>query len=113
MLVLNSSNLKHHPHKSLHTYSLSCFSYLKCNKNNCFCLVSFVFLQSNFDISILSLSLSLSLSGVKMFAETGLLFPYLQNYSHEFQQLEEYCMTHKSNASMVPSIFLSCNFQLL
>lgn len=35
-----------------------------------------------------------------MFAETGLLFPYLQNYSHEFQQLEEYCMTHKSNASM-------------
>ncbi|CAK8570164.1 unnamed protein product [Lathyrus sativus] len=35
-----------------------------------------------------------------MFAETGLLFPYLQNYSQEFQQLEEYCMTHKSNASM-------------
>ncbi|XP_027339253.1 uncharacterized protein LOC113853022 [Abrus precatorius] len=35
-----------------------------------------------------------------MFAETGLLFPYLQNFSQELQQLEESCMTHKSNASM-------------
>ncbi|KAK7320847.1 hypothetical protein VNO77_30698 [Canavalia gladiata] len=35
-----------------------------------------------------------------MFAETGLLFPYLQNFSQELQQLEEYCMTQKSNASM-------------
>ncbi|KAK7293771.1 hypothetical protein RJT34_16644 [Clitoria ternatea] len=35
-----------------------------------------------------------------MFAETSLLFPYLQNFSQELQQLEEYCMTQKSNASM-------------
>ncbi|RDX67692.1 Zinc finger protein CO3 [Mucuna pruriens] len=35
-----------------------------------------------------------------MFAETGLLFPYFRNFSQEFQQLEEYCMTQKSNASM-------------
>ncbi|KAK7384999.1 hypothetical protein VNO78_30706 [Psophocarpus tetragonolobus] len=35
-----------------------------------------------------------------MFAETGLLFPYFRNFSQEFQQLEEYCMTQKSNDSM-------------
>ncbi|XP_020239785.1 uncharacterized protein LOC109818663 [Cajanus cajan] len=35
-----------------------------------------------------------------MFAEAGLLFPYFRNFTQEFQQLEEYCMTQKSNASM-------------
>ncbi|KAJ7965358.1 Zinc finger protein CONSTANS-like protein [Quillaja saponaria] len=35
-----------------------------------------------------------------MYAETGLLFPYFQNFSQELQQLEEYCKTQKSNASM-------------
>ncbi|KAJ7959334.1 Zinc finger protein CONSTANS [Quillaja saponaria] len=35
-----------------------------------------------------------------MYAETGILFPYLQNFSQELQQLEEYCKTQKSNASM-------------
>ncbi|TKY55981.1 Zinc finger protein CONSTANS 12 [Spatholobus suberectus] len=35
-----------------------------------------------------------------MFAETGFLLPYFRNFSQEFQQLEEYCMTQKSNASM-------------
>ncbi|XP_014505296.1 uncharacterized protein LOC106765256 [Vigna radiata var. radiata] len=35
-----------------------------------------------------------------MFAETELLFPYFRNFSQEFQQLEEYCMTQKSCASM-------------
>ncbi|XP_061356170.1 putative zinc finger protein CONSTANS-LIKE 11 [Gastrolobium bilobum] len=36
-----------------------------------------------------------------MFAETGLFFPYLQNFSQEIQQLDEYCMIQKSNASMI------------
>ncbi|KAI4307117.1 hypothetical protein L6164_030337 [Bauhinia variegata] len=35
-----------------------------------------------------------------MYAETGLLFPYLQNFSQELQQLEEYCTTQKPNVSM-------------
>ncbi|XP_054799372.1 uncharacterized protein LOC129303853 isoform X2 [Prosopis cineraria] len=35
-----------------------------------------------------------------MYAETSLLFPYFQNFSQELQQLEEYCKTHKFNASM-------------
>ncbi|XP_047163499.1 uncharacterized protein LOC124833147 isoform X1 [Vigna umbellata] len=35
-----------------------------------------------------------------MYAETGLLFPYLHNLSQELHQLEEYCKTHKYNASM-------------
>ncbi|MED6194729.1 hypothetical protein PIB30_031262 [Stylosanthes scabra] len=35
-----------------------------------------------------------------MYAETGLFFPYLQNFSQELQQLEEYCMNQKSNESM-------------
>ncbi|KAK7282577.1 hypothetical protein RIF29_11475 [Crotalaria pallida] len=35
-----------------------------------------------------------------MYAETGLFFPYLQNFSQELHQLEEYCKTQKSNASM-------------
>ncbi|KAK7317138.1 hypothetical protein RJT34_01114 [Clitoria ternatea] len=35
-----------------------------------------------------------------MYAETGLLFPYLHNLSQELHQLEEYCKTHKSIASM-------------
>ncbi|OIV91959.1 hypothetical protein TanjilG_08069 [Lupinus angustifolius] len=35
-----------------------------------------------------------------MYAETGLFFPYLQNFSQELHQLEEYCKTQKSNVSM-------------
>ena len=35
-----------------------------------------------------------------MYAETGLFFPYLHNVSHGLHQLEEYCKTQKSNASM-------------
>ncbi|KAL2339626.1 hypothetical protein Fmac_007566 [Flemingia macrophylla] len=35
-----------------------------------------------------------------MYAETGLLFPYLSNFSQGLHQLEEYCKTHKSNASV-------------
>ncbi|KAL1352969.1 hypothetical protein HN51_016930 [Arachis hypogaea] len=35
-----------------------------------------------------------------MYAETGLFFPYLQNFSQELQQLEEYCMNQKSIDSM-------------
>ncbi|OIV98012.1 hypothetical protein TanjilG_21722 [Lupinus angustifolius] len=35
-----------------------------------------------------------------MYAETGLFFPYLQNFSPELHQLEEYCKTQKSNVSM-------------
>ncbi|KAF7816696.1 Zinc finger protein CONSTANS-LIKE 5 [Senna tora] len=40
-----------------------------------------------------------------MYADTGLLFPYFQNFSQELQQLDEYCKTHKSNASMWGSSF--------
>ncbi|XWS50367.1 hypothetical protein CRYUN_Cryun12cG0081900 [Craigia yunnanensis] len=35
-----------------------------------------------------------------MYAETGLFFPYMQNFSFDFQQFEEYCKTQKPNASM-------------
>ncbi|OMO88387.1 hypothetical protein CCACVL1_08422 [Corchorus capsularis] len=35
-----------------------------------------------------------------MYAETGLFFPYMQNFSQDFQQFEEYCKTQKPNASM-------------
>lgn len=43
----------------------------------------------------------------EMYAETGLLFPYRHNnFSQELHQLEEYCKTHKSNASMVPYTLL-------
>ncbi|XP_068331175.1 zinc finger protein CONSTANS-LIKE 9-like [Pyrus communis] len=35
-----------------------------------------------------------------MYAETGLLFPYLQNSPQDFQQLEEFCRTQKSIAPM-------------
>ncbi|KAF1865054.1 hypothetical protein Lal_00004428 [Lupinus albus] len=35
-----------------------------------------------------------------MYAETGLFFPYLQNFSQELHQLEEYCKTQKSNVLM-------------
>ncbi|MED6152486.1 hypothetical protein PIB30_092569 [Stylosanthes scabra] len=35
-----------------------------------------------------------------MYAETGLLFPQMQNFSHhDLHQLDEYCNTFKSNAS--------------
>ncbi|CAL1391020.1 unnamed protein product [Linum trigynum] len=35
-----------------------------------------------------------------MYAEPGILFPYLQNYSQDYQQLEEYCKHQEDNASM-------------
>ncbi|GMJ14970.1 CONSTANS, CO-like and TOC1 motif [Hibiscus trionum] len=36
-----------------------------------------------------------------MYAETGLFFPYVQNFAaHDFQQLEDYCKTQKPNVSM-------------
>ncbi|XP_019417612.1 PREDICTED: uncharacterized protein LOC109328554 isoform X2 [Lupinus angustifolius] len=35
-----------------------------------------------------------------MYAETGLFFPYLQNFSQDLHQLEEYCKTHKTNVSL-------------
>lgn len=38
--------------------------------------------------------------GREMYAEVGLLFPYFQNFSQEFQQLEEFCHSQKSDASM-------------
>ncbi|KAK6925994.1 CCT domain, partial [Dillenia turbinata] len=40
------------------------------------------------------------LEGERMYAETGLLFPYFQNFLQEDQQLEEYCRSYKSNASL-------------
>ncbi|XP_065867975.1 uncharacterized protein [Euphorbia lathyris] len=45
-----------------------------------------------------------------MYADTGLLFPYLQNFSQDIQQLEEYCRYQKTNASlsnMIPTSMLS------
>ncbi|KAG6715298.1 hypothetical protein I3842_05G243600 [Carya illinoinensis] len=35
-----------------------------------------------------------------MYADTEIMFPYFQNFSQEAQQLEEYCKTQKSCASM-------------
>ncbi|KAK8521214.1 hypothetical protein V6N13_077329 [Hibiscus sabdariffa] len=35
-----------------------------------------------------------------MYAETGLFFPYMQNFAQDFELFEEYCRTQKSNASM-------------
>ncbi|XP_044501314.1 uncharacterized protein LOC123222537 [Mangifera indica] len=40
-----------------------------------------------------------------MYAETGLFFPYMHNFSQDFQQLEEYCESNK------PDSFLSNNVQ--
>ncbi|XWS48542.1 hypothetical protein CRYUN_Cryun13aG0087100 [Craigia yunnanensis] len=35
-----------------------------------------------------------------MYAETGLFFPYMQNFAQDFQQFEEYCKTQSPNTSM-------------
>lgn len=35
-----------------------------------------------------------------MYAEAGLLYPYFQCFSQELQQLEEFCFSQKTNASM-------------
>ncbi|KAH7853471.1 hypothetical protein Vadar_002824 [Vaccinium darrowii] len=35
-----------------------------------------------------------------MYAETGLMFPYFQNFSQEANQLEDFCRSHKSNLPM-------------
>lgn len=37
--------------------------------------------------------------GEKMYAETGLFFPYMQKFSEDFQQFIDYCKTQKPNAS--------------
>ncbi|KAJ8771578.1 hypothetical protein K2173_026755 [Erythroxylum novogranatense] len=39
-----------------------------------------------------------------MYAETGLLFPYVQNFSQDIHQLEEYCKYQKITASLASSI---------
>ncbi|KAJ8751920.1 hypothetical protein K2173_000666 [Erythroxylum novogranatense] len=39
-----------------------------------------------------------------MYAETGLLFPYVQNFSQDIQQLEEYCNYQKIAASLTSTI---------
>lgn len=38
--------------------------------------------------------------GGEMYAEAGLLYPYFQCFSQELQQLEEFCFSQKTNASM-------------
>lgn len=35
-----------------------------------------------------------------MYAETGLMFPYFQNFSQEVQQFDEFCCSQKPNASL-------------
>ncbi|KAL5736848.1 hypothetical protein ACOSP7_031303 [Xanthoceras sorbifolium] len=35
-----------------------------------------------------------------MYAESGQFFPYMQNFSQDFQQLDEYCKSNKPNFSM-------------
>ncbi|CAN1158333.1 hypothetical protein LINPERPRIM_LOCUS11816 [Linum perenne] len=49
-----------------------------------------------------------------MYDETGLLFPYIHNFSQDFQQLEDYCNHHKDNASMSNMISAStiCEYDL-
>ncbi|OAY48460.1 uncharacterized protein LOC110618005 [Manihot esculenta] len=39
-----------------------------------------------------------------MYADTGLLLPYMQNFYHDIQQLEEYCKYQKTSASMTSTI---------
>ncbi|XP_047323173.1 uncharacterized protein LOC124926897 isoform X2 [Impatiens glandulifera] len=39
-----------------------------------------------------------------MYAETGLMFPYFQSCSHELQQLDDYCRSHKSNSPSTGSL---------
>lgn len=49
--------------------------------------------------------------GGEMYAEAGLLYPYFQCFSQELQQLEEFCFSQKTNASMVTiSLFCVCIF---
>lgn len=36
-----------------------------------------------------------------MYAEAGLLYPYFQSFSQDVPQLEEFCSSGKTNASMV------------
>ncbi|XP_044472954.1 zinc finger protein CONSTANS-LIKE 4-like isoform X2 [Mangifera indica] len=42
-----------------------------------------------------------------MYAQTDLFFPYLQNFSQDFQQLEEYCKSNKPYSSLSNSVQLS------
>lgn len=35
-----------------------------------------------------------------MYAETGLFFPYMQNFTQDMQQLDDYCNSQKPNVSM-------------
>ncbi|KAJ6760314.1 hypothetical protein OIU79_025216 [Salix purpurea] len=43
-----------------------------------------------------------------MYAETWLLFPYMQDFSQDIQQLEEYCKCQKNNASMGLELSFLC-----
>ena len=47
-----------------------------------------------------------------MYAEAGLLYPYFQCFSQEVQQLEDFYVSQKTNASMV-SISLCFSFSFL
>ncbi|CAI8598376.1 unnamed protein product [Vicia faba] len=48
-----------------------------------------------------------------MYRENGLLFPwpYLHNFSQELHQLEDYCKTHKFNASMSDIVQFSAMYE--
>lgn len=61
-----------------------------------------VFLGGSDKLSIQNLCFCFKLKSVgEMYADTGILCPYFQNFYQEVHQLEEYCKTQKSNASMV------------
>jgi len=44
----------------------------------------------------------------KMYEESGLLFPYMQNFFQDIQQLEEYCKYQKTNVPMVICFLCFC-----
>ncbi|XP_073125953.1 uncharacterized protein [Henckelia pumila] len=39
-----------------------------------------------------------------MYADTEFMFPYFQNFAQEVQQFDEFCCSHKSNASLTSTI---------
>ncbi|XP_015067590.1 zinc finger protein CONSTANS-LIKE 6 isoform X1 [Solanum pennellii] len=42
--------------------------------------------------------------GTKMYAETGLMYPYFQTFPSEIQHFEDFCSSHEPNASMGSTI---------
>lgn len=46
----------------------------------------------------------------KMYAETGLMFPYFQTFPSEVQQFEDFCSSQEPNASMVVKTLFSICF---